>query len=442
MTFTPTLAQCEVHDLVTEWLDDALHYGGPQVFRLFGYAGTGKTSLAMHMVDDRSAAFCAFTGKAASRLRAKGCAGATTVHRTIYKIVRESGERPVELILQEARMCGAILTPDDKRVLIEREHALPRPLLRELRSRRDEILALLRAEDEQDEAGDDAKTLRKRTDTRARLVFDLRDLEELEELDVIVLDECSMIGRELWRDLLGFGRPILAIGDPGQLPPIEGTSPITEHEPDAMLEEILRQAEGSEILDLATAVRQGERPGAVGGEEVKKMRWPDVARMLDVDQVLCGTNTRRTSINRQFRELLGYARQSTLPVEGEKLVCLRNQHDLGIMNGEQFRVLSCEQTGDGRFVDLELVRWDEPDDLIRCVATTETFDSGKPQLVSRKVAQFDYGYALTVHKAQGSEWDSVMVLDESWLFGGEQDKWLYTAVTRAKRELIVVTSRW
>ena len=52
--------------------------------------------------------------------------------------------------------------------------------------------------------------------------------------------------------------------------------------------------------------------------------------------------------------------------------------------------------------------------------------------------EFDYGYALTVHKAQGSQWDDVIVFDESWAFREHRHRWLYTAITRASQRLTVV----
>ena len=61
--------------------------GTPQVFRLFGYAGTGKTTLARHLAEgvDGRVVFGAFTGKAALVMRRKGCADASTIHSMIYR---------------------------------------------------------------------------------------------------------------------------------------------------------------------------------------------------------------------------------------------------------------------------------------------------------------------------------------------------------------------
>ena len=156
---------------VDDWLKSKPgQKGHPQVFRLFGYAGTGKTTLARHIADgvDGKVLYTAFTGKAASVMRSKGCEGASTIHSLIYK-PRESGE---------------------------------------------EIPS-----------------------------FDLWDEAPASKAKLIIVDECSMVDAELGRDLLSFGVPLLVLGDPAQLPPIQGGGFFTDAEPDAMLTEVHRQAE-------------------------------------------------------------------------------------------------------------------------------------------------------------------------------------------------------
>src|SRR5579864_3494681 len=158
--------------------------GTPQVFRLFGYAGTGKTTLARHLADhaDGEVKFAAFTGKAASIMRGKGCHGASTIHGLIYR-ARESGE---------------------------------------------EIPS-----------------------------FDLWDEAPASKAKLIIIDECSMVDAELGRDLLSFDVPVLVLGDPAQLPPIQGGGYFTEAEPDAMLTEVHRQAQDDPIVRLSMDIREG-----------------------------------------------------------------------------------------------------------------------------------------------------------------------------------------
>ena len=72
---------------VSAWLKDK---DGPQVFRLFGWAGTGKSTLARHLAQGvKSVKYAAFTGKAALVMRKRGCKGASTIHSLIYKLVNE-----------------------------------------------------------------------------------------------------------------------------------------------------------------------------------------------------------------------------------------------------------------------------------------------------------------------------------------------------------------
>src|ERR1700744_4023120 len=184
--------------------------GPPPVFRLFGYAGTGKTTLARHIADgvDGEVKYAAFTGKAALVMRNKGCAGASTIHSLIYK-ARESGEE----------------TPN----------------------------------------------------------FELWDDAPASRAKLIVIDECSMVDAELGRDLISFGVPLLVLGDPAQLPPIQGGGFFTESEPDAMLTEVHRQAQGDPIGPLSMGVRRGF--------------------------------------------------EGEFPSAGDKLVCLRNNRKKGLFNG-------------------------------------------------------------------------------------------------------------
>src|SRR5215207_4926675 len=169
---------------VAAWLKE----GTPQLFRLFGYAGTGKTTLARHVAEavEGEVAFGAFTGKAASVLRQKGCHEASTIHSMIYR-TRES-----------------------------------------------------------DEGGP---------------LFAINRSGPASQADLIVIDECSMVDAELGRDLLSFGKPVLVLGDPAQLPPVKGGGFFTDAEPDIMLTEVHRQARDNPIIRLSMTIRDGGRPG-------------------------------------------------------------------------------------------------------------------------------------------------------------------------------------
>src|SRR3569623_3600695 len=259
MQFTPH--QEDALKAVADWLKAKPGTGStPQIFRLFGYAGTGKTTLATHLAEavDGEVKFAAFTGKAASVMRGKGCRGATTIHSLIYR-ARESGE---------------------------------------------EIPS-----------------------------FDLWDEAPASKASLIIIDECSMVDPELGKDLLSFDVPLLVLGDPAQLPPIQGGGFFTEAEPDVMLTEVHRQAQDNPIIRLSMDIRAGEylEPGRYGETEVVPKGELDPQRVLDADQVLVGRNNTRRVYNMRMRERRGF--KDTMPVAGDKLVCLRNNRKKGLFNG-------------------------------------------------------------------------------------------------------------
>ena len=341
--------------------------GTPQVFRLFGYAGTGKTTLARHLAEDVDGrvVFGAFTGKAALVMRRKGCADASTIHSMIYR-ARESGEE----------------TPS----------------------------------------------------------FELWDEAPASKASLIVIDECSMVDAELGRDLLSFGAPVLVLGDPAQLPPIQGGGFFTEAEPDAMLTEVHRQAADDPIIHMSMAVREGEwlEPGRYGESEVVRKAELDPERVLAADQVLVGRNATRRAYNARMRERRGF--KDALPQANDKLVCLRNNRRKGLFNGGLWVV---KQRGAPRANTLSL-RLQPDEDIGRAVKVSvrrECFTGGIEELdwqQRKRYDEFDYGYVLTVHKAQGSQWDDVVLFDESFAFQDSRARWLYTGITRAARRLTVV----
>ena len=153
---------------------------------------------------------------------------------------------------------------------------------------------------------------------------------------LIVLDEVSMVGEEMARDLMSFGKPILVLGDPGQLPPIKGEGAFTNDAPDIMLTEIHRQAAESAIIRLATMARQGAPIGfGQYDRSVGKMRKSDVTpeQALRGGQVICGMNATRLQLNNAMRRAAGFG-DGLLPTgPGEKIICLKNQNDLGLING-------------------------------------------------------------------------------------------------------------
>src|SRR5262245_39559064 len=243
---------------VANWRKSAA--GGTSIFRLFGYAGTGKTTLAKHIAEGVKGRvlFAAFTGKAACVMRSKGCYGASTIHRLIYKPKEHNEENPT---------------------------------------------------------------------------FELWSRAPAADAKLIIIDECSMVDAELARDLMSFNVPLLVLGDPAQLPPIQGGGFFTDAKPDAMLTEVHRQARDNPIVRLSMDIRAGKplEPGDYGETQVVTRADLDPKRVLGADQILVGRNVTRRAYNARLRERRGFT--EPLPMAGDKLVCLRNNRRKGLFNG-------------------------------------------------------------------------------------------------------------
>ncbi|HEY4407726.1 MAG TPA: AAA family ATPase [Xanthobacteraceae bacterium] len=354
---------------VAAWLKAKPGKGGtPPLFRLFGYAGTGKTTLAKHLAEnvDGKVQFAAFTGKAALVMRRKGCEGASTIHSLIYRPLERESETPT---------------------------------------------------------------------------FELWDDAPASEAKLIVIDECSMVDAELGRDLMSFHVPLLVLGDPAQLPPIQGGGFFTDAQPDVMLTEVHRQAINDPIVRLSMEIRSGQRlvPGEYGASQVVRRDALDPQRVLDADQVLVGRNATRRAYNARMRERRGFT--EALPMLGDKLVCLRNNRRKGLFNGGLWVIREKPKTR--RAIIGMRLRPDE--DLnartVKVSVRPECFTGAIEQLEweqRKRHDEFDFGYVLTVHKSQGSQWDDVVLFDESFAFPDSRERWLYTGVTRAAKRLTVV----
>jgi ATP-dependent exoDNAse (exonuclease V) alpha subunit len=273
--------------------------------------------------------------------------------------------------------------------------------------------------------------------------FELWDDAPASKAQLIVIDECSMVDADLGRDLLSFRIPLLVLGDPAQLPPIQGGGFFTAAEPDAMLTQVHRQAQDDPIVRLSMDIREGKRlvPGVYGETQVVKRDALDPQRVLDSDQVLVGRNATRRAYNARMRERRGF--EGTLPLAGDKLVCLRNNRRKSLLNGGLWIV---KESPRARRAILRLhLKSDDfgGDRIVKVSVRPECFDGGIEELTwdqRKRHDEFDFGYVLTVHKAQGSQWDDVVLFDESFAFPDSRDRWLYTGVTRAAKRLTVVVS--
>jgi exodeoxyribonuclease V len=350
---------------VSKWLADD---SAPQVFRLFGYAGTGKSTLAQEIAQSAGGCvlFAAFTGKAALVMRSKGCWGARTIHSMIYRAEElENGE----------------------------------------------------------------------------VIFVLNNDSDMRHAGLCIIDECSMVGRELALDLLSFNVKVLVLGDPAQLPPVGDAGFFTtEPDPDVMLTEVHRQARDNPIIRISMDVRAGNNLQVADNGACRVIARASLCSddVMHSDQVLVGRNRTRMAFNSRMRQLLN--RPETHPVVGDKLVCLRNNRNKALLNGGLWVVESLRESKSHYFK--MTIAAEDADTPRAHVDVHPYFFLGREAELSqtqRKMGDaFTYGYALTVHKSQGSQWNNVLLFDESAAFRDDSRRWLYTGITRAAKALTVV----
>lgn len=387
---------------VNEWLKDP----DSQLFRLFGYAGTGKTTLAKHLAQGVTGGvlFAAFTGKAAHVLQTKGCEGASTIHSLIYRPVDKS-----------------------------------RKILEELEAKLAELKARDPDEQDLDEEARLLQALKAERENLRRPFFHLNLESPVREAALVVVDECSMVDTAMAHDLLSFGTKVLVLGDPAQLPPVAGGGYFTEHAPDFMLTEIHRQAADNPIIAMATKIRGARMPtyGQYGDSCVVSSF--DMQMALAADQILVGKNVTRKKLNARIRTQLG--RSSAEPEPGDRIVCLQNNHQEGLLNGALWEVQGVTKHKVSPDIASLHIKSEDTGANVEVDAFLHYFRGQEPAFHQRGYADhFDYGYALTCHKSQGSQWGSVLVLDESDAFRENKWRWLYTAVTRAADKVSVVVT--
>lgn len=382
--------------------------GDEMLLTMGGFAGSGKTTVLSaaigRMVDRPSIAFCALSGKAASVLKKKLEASGSlredqdycgTIHGLMYEAERVRNSCTLDVKTTE-----------------EEEVAVRQPI---------------------------TETTRQKIDWRVK---------GGEKYGVIIIDEASMVNEEIYSDLVSLHTPIIAVGDHGQLPPIGGRFNLMEN-PMIRLEKIHRQAEGDPIIKISMMARESGRiPIQRFGEDVEKIQATgrrDFASRIDREtMVLCAKNDTRVWWNNALRSQYGY--KDFDPMVGERVICLKNNHQAEIYNG---------MTGIIREISNSGKHWywlsAEMDNGVlytgKCLkhqfgSTSNLYnftENGRP-MAGREIGDlFDWGWATTVHKFQGSEAESVVVLEER-LRGTEEDwkKWLYTAVSRSKKRLLIV----
>lgn len=289
---------------------------------------------------------------------------------------------------------------------------------------------------------------------------------------IVIVDECSMVPKDLLQRLIKYNVHIICLGDPGQLPPVNKNEDnhLLDH-PHVFLDEIMRQEENSEIINLTMDIRNGKPLTHYQGKEVQILNKDELTTgmLLWADQIICSTNATRVALNNQMRDLLG---RGGNPQDGDKVICLKNNWDVysinnnPLVNGtigylkDSFSTyinLPRQITSDGKPKRLDILTAnfvsDTDEDYGILNMDKQLILTGEPGLdwkTSYKMGrnwrfqdkipdQFTYGYAITCHKSQGSEWDNVLVIEEGFPFDKEEHKqWLYTAATRAAKKLVII----
>ena len=362
-----------------------------------GYAGSGKSTLVKFIIQslpginpETDVVYATFTGKAAQVLLKKGNKNVSTLHKLLYE-------------------------------------SLPRP---------------------------DGSWYRKPVE---RIPY-----------KIVVVDEVSMVPQSMIEQLFKYSIYLLALGDPFQLPPIQKDDVNTLlNKPHVFLDEIMRQAQESEIIRVSMDIREGKLIDTLDGSEVKIFNAADFeeSMLLWADQVLVATNQTRINLNNTMRRLLG---REGGPQDGDKVICLKNEWDIladnedplvngtigflknsystyvnfpRFLGGHHFDVLQSDFVSDGGalFRDLNMDK-----KMImtgdKCCDWKTAYTIGRNLNHKHKLPkEFTYGYAITCHKAQGSQWEKVLIVEEKFPFDKtEHARWLYTALTRAEEKAVII----
>ena len=275
------------------------------------------------------------------------------------------------------------------------------------------------------------------------------------DTDLIIIDEASMVTKDMWKDLCSYNIPIIAIGDHGQLPPVGDSYSLMDN-PSLRLETIHRHAQDNPILQVATLARTtGQIPFKTFSPFVKKVaRGTEEAQEL-IDNifsnfnentlVLCGRNSTRVKLNQQIRKVLCFT--SDEPVVDERVICLKNNYKnlaRPIYNG-MIGKLTKLTPSEKHWYEAEIIFQDDREPYQGRISKYQFhkekyLEEVKGIHYTEIGDRFDFGYALTVHKSQGSQADRVLLFEEPSVYWEDElwNRWLYTAVTRAVKELYII----
>lgn len=251
--------------------------------------------------------------------------------------------------------------------------------------------------------------------------------------DLVIVDEYSMLPEEIISDIESLAKKVLYLGDPFQLPPVQGECNL---KPDYFLEEIHRQALESNIIKYATDVREGKALDFCKHDDFvhQSKKFFTSEDYEAAEQIIVGLNKTRIAWNDRFREKLGFSGMA-LPQRGDKLICTKNNHVRGLFNG-----MIGEAASDARQVSFQEIRLDfEAHRNLKVWDGAFKKREGLPVGYEKSLDRFDYAYAITCHKSQGSEFDNVLIFNQP--IGKDnidRRRWLYTALTRGKEKVSLV----
>jgi exodeoxyribonuclease-5 len=272
-----------------------------------------------------------------------------------------------------------------------------------------------------------------------RLIYEYSDdhrvarKKHLRGVQTIVVDEASMVNLQLLKDLCAFSLPVLFVGDHGQLEPV-GADPKIMARCQVKLEEIHRQALDNPIIRLSKAWRERRDVPFWRDPQGRCEICPKRNAYQHVHsghQLICGYNKSRQRLNNEIRKR---AKRGELPEPGERIIILQNNPYYDVFNGQLAIVLKQNGTRKDRYVDLKVATDDGH--AFDAPFVIEQFNAEKTlPLRPKKILLADFAYAITAHKSQGSEFNSVVVIEEihqDW----DAARWRYTTTTRAKNKLI------
>lgn len=365
------------------------------LFQISGAAGTGKTTLIKYMIKEiglkkEEVLFVAYVGKATLAMSRTGL-NAKTIHSAICRAIEEP-----------------IYDKDGKQLIID---GVPQYTTKFVRR------------------------------------------EYLDEcVKLIVVDEGAMVPKRLAEWLMSYKIPIIVLGDLNQLPPVMGKSYFLQ-EPDAILTEIMRQSNQSPIPYLARMISEGKTEftkECVIADKIRFVKYyhANEKYYTDADIVICPTNSQRDQLNHFLREDV-FQRKEDYPIQGDKMICRKNdwkrviQSNIYLINGMIGYVedIHLESLHAGS-IDIDFRPEFIKDDMY-CNVTLDrlylNMDYENKRNWFSRLDQFEYGYAITCHLAQGSQYQNVTV-DMTQLRGSKKyrSQWLYTAVTRAIDTLTII----